>query len=237
MKIMKIMSEKVLSLALFFCFIIGIIGVVSLITAIDSTAQTKEVRGFKGAEENSAIKTDMLKSREYRRAYNDIKASGRKGVSSREKTKVYPKQASAAEIMVNEKSRGGAIPRTLQVGAVFVDSGASSGGLSPVGIILIGTGKGNHKALKLMTETKDGKTMASLVDLKGKSVHEGQIEVLEKSPLKVQPNGTAIGTEKDEILIVISDKASGKTYALVVPSEVLVEVAGRMGSGSLEGQQ
>lgn len=224
------MKRKALTLMLLICFLIGIVSIMEL------AAQTKDSKSFKKeSEPNVRAKTEMLKTREYRQILKDVKASGRKGLASGQRLRVYPKEASASEVNINEKGRGGPIARTVKVGAVFVDSGGSLGEApAPVGILMIGEGK-NHRGLKLTVEVKDGNPMASLVDAKGKSIHDASIEILEKSHLKVRPNGTAIAVDNDDVLVLLSDR-DGKTYALVIPSEVIVELLGPMGSGSLEGK-
>jgi hypothetical protein len=230
------MKKKVLTLAVLISFLIGI---VSLIAPNLATAK-KDPKSFKKASKpDEKLKKDILKSREYKQAYKEISATGRKGPgAARQRLRVYPKQAVATEIFINEKSRTGPIPRQIEIGAVSVYSGAKlQNQPTTAGLVMVGTGDGKYQALKVTAEIgKDGKPTSSLVGMegksKGKSVYDSQLDVLNKSPLRIKKNGTTIATDGDEVLILIS--RNGETYALVIPSEVFVELLGRVGSGSSE---
>ncbi|MBI1930468.1 hypothetical protein HYR99_40250 [Candidatus Poribacteria bacterium] len=214
------MAKKVLTLAALMGFFIGI---ASLVGPHLATAQQskKDPQNFKRASEpDEKLKQDMLKSREYQQIYREIKATGRKGpAAARERLRVYPKEAVASEITINERNPQGSITRQIQVGVVSVDSGGDvQSQPTSVGIIMVGV-NGKYKALRLTGEIgQEGKPTGSLVDMKGKSIYESPLTILEKPHLKIKPNGSAIATDGDEVLILISGKRRGENYAIVVPS-------------------
>ena len=231
------MKKRVLTLAT----LIGVFITVSLIaphvaTAQQATPSKKDPRSFKKASKSDdRIKKDMLKSREYKQVYSGIKSKGAKGpAAARQRLRVYPKEAIATEVTVIERTRQNPnpVPRLVQIGVVFVDSGGDLGAQStPVGIVMVGTDRGKYKPLTLMAGIgKDGEPTSSLVDAKGKSIFDSPISVLDKPLLRVKPNGTAVSMDNEgNVLIVMSRKRTGKTLALVVPSEVWIQIIGRYG--------
>jgi hypothetical protein len=231
------MARKVLTLAVLICFLIGIANLMAN-SAEDDKSDPKSFK--KASKADNKLKKSILKSRAYKQVYNEIKAMGKKGpAAARKRLRVYPKQAVASEITINEQSRQGPhIPRQIEVAAISVYSGGElQGQPTPIGIIMVGTGDGKYQAIRVTAEIgKDGKPMSSLVGtegkVKGKSVYDSPIDILSKSHLKVKKNGTAISTNGNEVLVLI--KRNGETYALVIPAEVFVELLGRLGSGSGE---
>ena len=231
------MQTKALTLAVLMGFFIGI---ASLMARRLATAQQpkKDPPRFKRASEpDEKLKKDMLKSREYKQVYGEIKATGRKGpAAARERLRVYPQEAVASEITINERTgMRNPIPRQIQVGVVSVDSGGDMQSQpTSVGIIMVGV-NGKYKALRLTGEIgQDGKPTGSLVDMKGKSLYESPLDILVNPHLRVQPNGAAIATDGEDVLVLISRKGTGDTYAIVIPSDVFVKLVGRLGSSEQE---
>jgi hypothetical protein len=227
------MKKKFLTLAVLICFLIS----VANLMAADYYTAKKEPKDFKDASKlDKEIKDNILKSREYKRAYQEIKAMGRKGpAAARQRLRVYPKQAIASEITINERGPTGLLHRRIEIGSVLVDSGGSVGNEpTPIGILMVRESNEDFQALKLTAKIgKDGKPVTSLMDAKGKSAFDTQLEILNNSPMKIKPNGTLIATDRNEVLILMSRKRTGETYALVVPSEAFVKILGRTGSGSV----
>jgi len=183
------------------------------------------------SKSNEKLKKEMLKSKEFRQIQKDIISKGRKGAASANRTKVNVKLATAAELSLTMKDeRGRDVPKLVKVGVISVSGGNPE--TTPVGIIMMALGgttssKTKYSALKLMAKTgEDGKLNYELRDAKDELIDKKQqskLLLLEKSHLKVKPNGgTAIAKSKSgyESLLLFGSKGSS-SYALVCSWETL----------------
>ena len=149
------MKKRILAIVLTsFCISVHLIGP-HLVSAQIKTSK-KNFKQFKKLRYNNVLAKDILKSPNYREIHRQIISTGRKGVASRNRLKVYYKVIIATNssklprssvtgnfsvrLRLKAKQQINYSKNTsMKIGGVFVDSGKELGkDPTPVGIIMMG---------------------------------------------------------------------------------------------------